>query len=69
MKTYTVTIPIAGHITVFVEANSAEEAKAIALADPENYNSELTWDTLSRFNSGNVCHCPTPWQIEVEEEQ
>ena len=68
MKTYTVTIPIAGHITVFVEANSAEEAREIALDDPEKDDSELTWETLECFTMGNVCYCPTPWKIEVEEE-
>ena len=69
MPTYSVTIPIAGHVTVEVEAADKAEAKEKAfetdLAD-DNV-ADLTWEALDKFNSGNVCHCPSPWEIEVVE--
>lgn len=66
MKTYLVTIPIAGHITFEVEADSFENAieKAWQLDSEEG---ELTYDLLESFGRGNVCHCPTPWEVEAEE--
>jgi hypothetical protein len=26
-----------------------------------------TWEPVEQFNSGNVCYCPRPWEIEVED--
>ena len=66
MKTYLVSIPIAGHVVHEVEAESPEEAIGSAqIMDPED--GEVTWETLSQFHKGNVCYCPTPWKIETEE--
>lgn len=64
--TYVVTVPIAGHITFEVEAKSEEEAKRLAWECPAS-DGELEWEPLNQFNSGNVCHCPYPWQVEVED--
>ncbi len=65
-KSYTVTIPIAGHITFEVQAESEEAAKEIArTTDVDEGVTE--WETLDKFNQGNVCYCPSPWEITVKE--
>lgn len=66
MKSFTVTIPIAGHLVFEVEATDAAEARAKAF-DMDSSKGELEWDTLETFGRGNVCYCPTPWNVEVEE--
>jgi hypothetical protein len=65
MALYSVTIPIAGHVVLEVEASSEEEAidKGMEEAATEHINE---WDCLKQFNSGNVCHCPSPWKAEAE---
>lgn len=65
MKTWLVTIPIAGHAFATVEAETEEEAidKAVdevSLSDVDN------WEALRQFNQGNVCYCPRPWEAEAE---
>ena len=65
-KTFEVTIPIAGHAFVQVEAESEEEAKQKAMEEVDG-TSEIHWEPLEQFNSGNVCHCPSPWEIDVME--
>jgi hypothetical protein len=68
MKTYIVTIPIAGHVSFEIEAETEEAAKKAAWSkDSSGPEAELTWETLETFGQGNVCHCPTPWEVEVEE--
>jgi len=68
MKTYIVTIPIAGHVSFEIEAETEEAAKEAAWSkDASGPEAELTWETLETFCQGNVCHCPTPWEVEVEE--
>lgn len=64
MKTYEVTIPIAGHAFRTVQANSEEEAIEIAMNEVTLQDVE-NWDCLSKFNQGNVCYCPHPWQVEA----
>lgn len=66
MKTYRVTIPIAGHIVFDVEAEN-EEAAVLAAHNEDVEKGEVGWETLEKFHSGNVCHCPSPWKTEVEE--
>jgi len=65
MATYSVTIPIAGHVVLEVEASSEKEAidKGMQEATIEHIGE---WDCLNQFNSGNVCYCPTPWEAEAE---
>ena len=66
MKEYEVTIPIAGHI--FVNIMAENKADAIEKAERGEYvDEDMEWETLSRFNQGNVCYCPSPWEIEAEE--
>jgi hypothetical protein len=66
MKTYRVTIPIAGHIVFDVEAED-EAAATTAAFNEDVAKGELGWEMLESFGTGNVCHCPYPWETEVEE--
>lgn len=77
-KTYWVSVPFAGNYGVSVEAADEDEAKNKALeACPildatfdEGVAGEIQeWEALEKFNSGNVCYCPHPWEIEAEEEE
>lgn len=65
MATYEVTIPIAGHAVISVEASSEKEAidKGRGQATTENIEE---WQCLERVNSGNVCHFPKPWEPVAE---
>lgn len=69
MPSYSVTIPIAGHVHITVEAESVDEAKSKALQADLGANPDIEWDTLEMFNEGNICYCPEPWEIEVEEDE
>ena len=67
MPTYSVMVPIAGHIIVDVEADNEDDAKEKALlSDDLDLKNVHEWEALEKFNSGNVCHCPSPWEINVE---
>lgn len=67
MKTFNVVLPIAGHAYLTVEAE--DEKSAIAKAHEEVTLQHVEeWTSLDRFNSGNVCHCPSPWDAEATEE-
>lgn len=67
MKTYTVTLPIAGHAVVEVEAENEEAAIDAALnSDKLTINAIETWDALKRFHEGNICYCPSPWEAYAE---
>ena len=65
MVKYTVTIPIAGHAVVKVEADSRAEAIEAAI---ENVTIDDIdgWEAIEQFHQGNVCYCPHPWEAEVE---
>lgn len=65
MATYNVTIPIAGHALLTVEAGSEEEAiqKAIDEATLDNVQE---WEAIKQFHKGNVCYCPHPWEAEAQ---
>lgn len=67
MNRFIVTIPIGGHAIVEVEAESEEEAESKAF-DALTRDHIEEWDALRKVNSGNVCHFPQPWQIEIEDE-
>lgn len=66
MKTYEVTIPIAGHAFITVEAESEDEAIEIAMGEVSLKHVE-EWECLERFNQGNVCYCPHPWEADAIE--
>lgn len=81
MKTYTVMIPMAGHVCLTVEAESKNDAKGKAFdvagealermlkGDDEQSGAEFqNIELLDQFNQGNVCYCPSPWEVDVEEE-
>lgn len=64
MSKYYVSIPIAGSITIEVEADSAKAAKAVAWekinensGDPEDIG-DVTWEYMDQIVSGNVCAAP-----------
>jgi len=59
-KLYTVTVPIAGHAHINVEADNREDAIAKALESVTRNNID-EWVALKQFNKGNVCYCPRPW--------
>lgn len=67
MMIYNVTVPIAGHVTIKVEAESEEEAIEQALDSTVSEDNEIQWELLERFNDGNICYCPQPWEAEAEE--
>lgn len=62
---YTVTIPIAGHAVVEVEADSKQEAIEAAIENVTIDDIE-DWEAIEQFHQGNVCYCPHPWEAEVE---
>ncbi len=64
MAVYEVLIPMAGHLVIAVEANSEEEAKDKAY-DQATIEHLENWEALECFNQGNVCYCPSPWEVEV----
>ena len=63
-KTYGVTLPIAGHAYVEVEAETKEAAIEKAMKEVTKDHLE-DWDPIEQFNRGNVCYCPSPWEIET----
>ena len=66
LRTFAVTLPIAGHAYVMVEAENEEAALEAAFNEVTIDNIE-TWEAVERFNQGNVCYCPHPWEAEVIE--
>jgi hypothetical protein len=67
MKQYEVTIPIAGHVTVTIEAASVDDAIRKGFDSVANDSAQVSWDTLRRFHQGAVCYCPKPWCAEAYE--
>ena len=66
MKRYDVTIPIAGHAIITVEAASEEDAIQKALESEDlTIKSIESWEALERFHQGNICYCPRPWEAEA----
>lgn len=66
MTKFLVTVPIAGHAVVEVEADTKSEAisEAMEIVGDEHISD---WEPLEKFVGGNVCYCPTPHQPIVEE--
>lgn len=63
---YEVTIPIAGHAFLTVEADSEESAieeamNVVTIDDVEE------WEALDQFNQGNICYFPMPWEAEANQ--
>jgi hypothetical protein len=67
LKTYSVTIPIAGHVIVEVDAEDEKSAIKKALDAEISAEDIEQWQTLDRFLQGNVCYCPKPWEVSAEE--
>lgn len=68
MPFYTVTLPIAGHAILSVEAESGKAAIEAAFDQVETKHIE-DWEALDEFTRGNVCYCPTPWKATAELEE
>ena len=67
MKKYDVLLPIAGHISVQVEAESEKDAIKRALeASDFSLDDIQDWKAIEQFSKGNVCYCPWPWEAEAE---
>lgn len=64
MKNYDVTVPIAGHAVVTIAAESEEDAVNRAIEFVE-FSDISEWEALIRFNQGNICYCPQPWEAEA----
>jgi len=65
MAVYNVIIPIAGHAYKSVEADSEKEAIELAMSEVTIDDID-EWEALTRFNQGNVCYCPSPWEAKAE---
>lgn len=63
---YQVTIPIAGHAFLTVEADSEEEAIELAMGEVTIDDFE-GWEPVETFIQGNVCYCPQPWSVDVRD--
>jgi hypothetical protein len=71
MKKYTVVIPIAGSITIEVEAKDSMSAMDAAWVkiDAEGADAgEVTWEFRTRIAEGNVCYAPVT-HTYVEEQR
>ena len=74
MKQYTVTLPVAGSVQVYVEAENEKAAIDAALESADfrvnggkNTEPGEEWAVLRRITSGNVCHAPV-WEAEASED-
>ena len=67
MKNWNVTVPVAGHAYVEVQAETEQEAIEKAIGEVEKEHVE-TWEPLEQFNRGNVCYCPHPWEATATDE-
>lgn len=65
-RVFGVTLPIAGHAYIEVEAENQEDAIQEAFNQVEQKHIE-SWESLEQFNQGNVCYCPHPWEAEAED--
>lgn len=66
MKRYDVLVPIAGHILVTVDAASEDDAVKKAMESNDLTLDNIgDWEVLEKFNSGNVCYCPRPWDASA----
>lgn len=65
MKVFEVTLPIAGHAFLTIEAETEEEAIEKAFDEVTLQNIE-EWEALREFNRGNVCYCPQPWEAVAD---
>lgn len=69
MKTYNVSIPIAGAIHVQVDAEDEQRATEAAWAKIDNEGpaaGDVEWEYLECITEGNVCHV---WYNEIDVEE
>lgn len=66
LRTFSVTLPIAGHAFLYVEAEDEKAAINKAMETVTRDDIE-EWEALESFTRGNVCYCPSPWEAKAEE--
>jgi len=66
MPTFNVTVPVAGHAYLEIEAENEEAAIEQAMGEIKQEHID-SWEPLRQFNRGNVCYCPQPWDAEAEQ--
>lgn len=65
-KTWGVTLPVAGHLYVEVEADN-EDAAIEKAFDTATLDDLESWEAIRQFQQGNVSYCPRPWEAEAVE--
>jgi len=66
MAKFSVLIPFAGSICIEVEADNEEAAIEAAFNSEDlTLDNVESWEALREFITGNVCHCPSPWEAEA----
>lgn len=68
-KTYCVIIPIAGSITIDVEADDEDGARDAAwekISEEGEKAGDVTWEYFDKLTSGNVLYAPIN-EVEVDE--
>lgn len=65
MSRYYVTLPIAGYVSVEVEADNEAQAIETAMMSDISVDDIIEWDTYRRLVDGNVCYV-SPNRAEVE---
>ena len=60
---FMVEIPIAGKATIFVQAESEDDAKRLAYENLTIDNVD-EWEPMDHIMKGNVCYAPF-WSIEI----
>ncbi len=67
LRTWGVTVPVAGHAYIVVEA-ADEEAAIDAAFDGIELQHLESWEAIRCFQQGNVSYCPHPWEAQAADE-
>lgn len=67
MRTWGVTVPVAGHAYIVVDALDEESAIDTAMENIQLQHLD-SWEAVHRFQQGNVSYCPHPWEAEAVDE-
>lgn len=66
MTKFLVTVPIAGHAVVEVEADTKSEAVSEAMEIVDDIHI-TDWEPLEQFQNGSILYAPTPHKVSIEE--
>lgn len=67
LKQWHVKIPMAGHLAVWVEAESEERAIEKAMEHEFTIDDVVEWQEMEAFWDSGVLYCPHPWTAEATE--